>query len=82
MAKLKIILKIVVVLMAIFLAVSFIAKFVFNHKVEKEVEELANTYISKQEVSIEYKLEEVEYSSTQNCYFAYFENKNDPNSET
>lgn len=50
MSKLKIVLITIVVLMAIFLAVSFIAKYVFNQKVEKEVEELFSKVKNKGEI--------------------------------
>ena len=40
MSKLKIVLIIIIVLTVIFIAVSSIARYLFNQKVEKEVEEL------------------------------------------
>lgn len=50
MLKLKIILIFIVVLMAIFLTVSSIAKYVFNQKVEKEIEELFSKVKNKGEI--------------------------------
>lgn len=65
-----------------FIAVAFLALWFSDILPKQVVKVVANNYISKQEVSIEYRLKDVEYSPAHDCYFAYYENENDANAET